>query len=125
MSFNSSFRKCVSPEFGVFFIEVPGYPAGALPDRQDLGRDLVSLPLASPGLPGGRGRDFGVEIQLVNVDSLVPGECSVAGTGLEPEPALVLEFPLPHVLTELHRAICGKEMRSHYLGKRHSAKKIP
>ena len=40
----------VAPQFGVFLVEVPGYPCRALPQGEDLGRDLVALPLAAPRL---------------------------------------------------------------------------
>lgn len=38
------------PEFRVLLVEVPGDPRRALPQGEDLGRDLVPLPLALPGL---------------------------------------------------------------------------
>ena len=43
------------PQFWIFFVKIPGDPAGALPDSQDLGGDLVALPLPAPCLPRGGG----------------------------------------------------------------------
>ena len=93
------------PEFRIFFIEVPGYPVGALPNSQDLGGDFVALPLSPPGLARGRGGDLGVQVQLVDVDALVPGEGRGPGAGLQAQPALVFELPLAHVLAEFHCAV--------------------
>ena len=57
-------------------------------------------------LTGGRGCDLGVEVELVDVDALVPGEGSVPRTRLQPDPALVLELAPLHVLSELGSALC-------------------
>jgi hypothetical protein len=59
-----------SPEFRVLVVEVPGNSWRALPHGEDLGRDLVALPLAAPRLAGRRLRELRVQVQLVDVDAL-------------------------------------------------------
>ena len=74
-----------------------------------LGGYLVALPFAAPDLPGGRrAGQLGVQVQFVDVDALVAGEGGVAGTRLESQPALVLELPLPQVLTQFRGSIYDK-----------------
>ena len=57
-------------------------------------------------LTSGRGCDLGVEVELVDVDALVPGEGSVPRPRLQPDPALVLELAPLHVLTQLGGPLC-------------------
>ena len=57
-------------------------------------------------LTGGRGGDLGMEVELVDVDALVPGEGGVPRPRLQPDPALVLELASLHVLAELGSALC-------------------
>ena len=49
------------PQLGVLLVEVPGYPRRALPQRQDLRRDLIPLPLAPPSLAARPGIIFTVK----------------------------------------------------------------
>jgi hypothetical protein len=46
------------------------------------------------------------QVELIDVDAFVSGECCVPGSGLESQPALVLELLLPHVLAKLDCALC-------------------
>ena len=104
-------------ELGILLVEVPGDPGGALPQSQDLGCDLISLPLPAPRLSAGseilrsqrvsrstrilRGGDLGVKVELIDVDPLVAGESGVPAPGLEAQPGLVLVLPGLHVLPGL------------------------
>ena len=108
-------------ELGILLVEVPGDPGGALPQSQDLGCDLISLPLPAPRLSTGseilrcqlvslstrilRGGDLGVKVELIDVDPLVSGESGVPAPGLEAQPGLVLVLPRLHVLPGLHGSV--------------------
>ena len=65
-----------------------------------------------------------MQVELVDVDALVPGEGGVARPGLEAEPALVLELLLAHVLPELDSSFCFKEMETRMLKRKLSFKLI-
>lgn len=46
-------------------------------------------------------RNLGVQIELVDVDSLVSGQCSIPGSGFQSKPAQILEFSFSQVLSQL------------------------
>ena len=50
--------------------------------------------------------DLCVQVQLVDVDPLVPRQRRVPRPRLQPHPALVLELALPQVLAEAGGALC-------------------
>ncbi len=78
----------IKPEFRVFIVEVSWNPGCALPQSQYFGGNLIALPLATPGLSRRGLGQLGVQVELVDVDALVPGQRGVTRSGLETEPAL-------------------------------------
>ena len=52
-------------------------PRRAIPECQNFGSNFVSLPFASPRLPGRRLSQFRVEVEFVDVDALMSGKGSV------------------------------------------------
>ena len=48
------------------------------------------------------------QVELVDIDALVTGQGCVPGSGLEPEPTLILELLLLCVLTQVDSPLCEK-----------------
>ena len=69
------------PQFRVFVVEISWNPRGTFSNGQDFSGDFIALPFTLPCLTGWGLGDFGVEIELINVDTLMPGQGCVPGPG--------------------------------------------
>lgn len=85
-------------QLGELLVEVPTDACIAFAYGQNFRHDVVVLPSTAPSLATGSDGQLGVQHQVLDVDSLVPGKSGVARSRLQTQPALVLETDLLQLL---------------------------
>lgn len=92
-------------QLGKLLVKVPRHTRRVLPAAQYLGHNVVPLPLAPPRRARRRDGQLRVQLQVLDINALEPGQRGIPRSRLQAQPALVLEADLAQLLSTLHGQI--------------------